>query len=229
MKNTLLAIKKVSALTDKLILFTSITGKDSIVSLDLCAPFFKEILCVYMFKVPGLKYEEKYKQWAERKYSNVKFIETPHPCLVSYIKTGFLGIKKDKSIKNITLQKIIDNIKLSNPGFEWVCFGQKQRDSIQTKFLLNRDDVEYHIICHKTKKFYPLSGWSQDNVLNYIKSKNLIQPVKYNDDKSQSTEIHTIDYLLWVKKNSPEDLKIIFKYFPVTKIKLFEYEYYKTK
>lgn len=41
--------------TDRAILFHSATGKDSLVMLDLMAPFFKEIVCVYMYIVPNLR------------------------------------------------------------------------------------------------------------------------------------------------------------------------------
>ena len=34
--------------TDKCLLFHSATGKDSIVMLDLVAPYFKEVVCVYI-------------------------------------------------------------------------------------------------------------------------------------------------------------------------------------
>ncbi len=230
MKNTIQVIKKVANRTDKVILFHSITGKDSICVLNLIAPYFKEIICIYMYVVPNMNYIEKYKSYIKAKYPNViKIIDTPHYCTISWIRTGFMGIKKNADIKKFNLHSIVDCIRAANPGFEWCCFGMKQGDSIQRKWMLRRKEFEYTIIQQKTKKFYPLSSWSDKDVIAYIEQKRLIKPVKYNKDRSQGDEIYSIDYLLWIQKNSPNDLQKIFIQYLATRIKLYENEYHKTE
>jgi hypothetical protein len=51
-----------------------------------------------MCLVKGLEYENRYIAYAEKKYSNIKFIQVPHYALNSFIKVGYLGIKKDEKI-----------------------------------------------------------------------------------------------------------------------------------
>jgi 3'-phosphoadenosine 5'-phosphosulfate sulfotransferase (PAPS reductase)/FAD synthetase len=226
MKNTIQAIKNISALTEKVILFHSISGKDSICVLDLISSYFKEIICVYMYVVPGLDYINRYKSYIYKKYSNVKqIIDTPHYCTVSWMKTGFMGLRK-KDVKKFELHSIVDFVRTSNPGFEWVCFGMKQSDSIQRKWMLRRKEFEFAITNYKTQKFYPLSSWSDKDVMAYIELKNLLRPIKYNNDRSQGDEIYNIDYLLWIRQNSPSDLEKIFSLYPICKVKLFEYDHH---
>lgn len=56
MKKAISIIKQVSELTDRVILFHSASGKDSIALLDLIHPYFKEIVCVYMYVVKDLQH-----------------------------------------------------------------------------------------------------------------------------------------------------------------------------
>lgn len=44
-------IKNVALKADRVILFHSASGKDSITLLDLISPYFKDIVCVYMYVV----------------------------------------------------------------------------------------------------------------------------------------------------------------------------------
>ena len=55
MKEAINVIRKIAAITDKAVLFHSATGKDSIALLHLMHPYFKEILCVFMYTVKDLE------------------------------------------------------------------------------------------------------------------------------------------------------------------------------
>ena len=67
-------IHNVREKTDTVILFHSGTGKDSIMLLDLCSKSFKKVICVFMYIVKDLDYENRYINWALKKYTNVEFI-----------------------------------------------------------------------------------------------------------------------------------------------------------
>ena len=73
-------IKRIAEQTDKILLFHSATGKDSIVMLDLCAPFFKEIVCVYMWVVPNLACTTRYIKWAEATGAFISPTQPVHLC-----------------------------------------------------------------------------------------------------------------------------------------------------
>ena len=71
-------IKQISKQTERVILFHSASGKDSIALLDLMSPYFKEIVCVYMYVVKDLQHISRYINYACKKYDNVKFVQVPH-------------------------------------------------------------------------------------------------------------------------------------------------------
>ncbi|MDR1562270.1 MAG: phosphoadenosine phosphosulfate reductase family protein [Dysgonamonadaceae bacterium] len=221
------AILKVASATDKAILFHSATGKDSIALLDMIRPHFKDIICVYMYIVPNLEHINKYILWAENRYS-VQFIQTLHYALPSYIKSGNLGMRQNGKVKNYTLGKITDSIRMKT-GIEWVFYGFKQSDGLNRRLMLRT--YEGNCICEKTKKCYPLSEWKNRDVLAYIRQNDLIEPINYGKVGSASSgcAVNDINFLLWCKRNHHDDYRKVIKMFPITEQKVFEYEYHERK
>lgn len=215
-------IADVAKETDRVILFHSATGKDSIALLDLIAPHFKEIVCVFMFIVPGLRHINRYISYASQRYPNARFICVPHYALPSYYKIGYLGCREIPGIKQLTLSKITDAVR-ERTGIEWVFFGFKQSDSMNRRLMLRtyRDEA----INEAQKKCYPLSRYKNADVLAYIERHGLIRPECYGKGQSSGTSIEEINYLLWLRKNFPDDLKKVFKEFPMSERILFEHDY----
>lgn len=111
-------IKRVAEQTDRILLFHSATGKDSIAMLDLCAPYFKEIVCVFMYVVPNLQCVNRYIRWAESTYPNARFIQCPHFNVSSYVKYGYLGCATNPKQKLLSLANITD-IAREKTGIQW--------------------------------------------------------------------------------------------------------------
>jgi 3'-phosphoadenosine 5'-phosphosulfate sulfotransferase (PAPS reductase)/FAD synthetase len=207
--------------TDKVILFHSATGKDSIALLDLLSPHFEKIVCVFMYYVKNLNYEHRYINWATKKYPNAEFIEAPHFAVTSFVKHGYLGIKKDSSVKDRTLKDITKQIKQST-GLDWAFFGFKKIDSIDRRIMLNGlpDGIS-----HSTKNAYPLADYKNSQVLEHINRRNLIPPFCYNKAKpSSGCDISDPTFLAYMKQKYPDDLKKIFNTYPYTEAILFRYE-----
>jgi sulfate adenylyltransferase subunit 2 len=207
--------------TNEIILFHSATGKDSIMLLDILSKKFEKVHCVFMYIVKGLFYENKYIQYAEKKYSNVIFYQTPHYCLNSFVKNGYLGIKKDSKIQKNTVSKIDDKFRLIL-GVNYSVYGFKKTDGITRRFMLNDTD---NGINAKTNKCYPLMNLKNKDVLRYINENNLIQPFNYGTLKpSSGCDISTPEFLYYLKNKYPDDLKKIINIFPHCEFKLFNYE-----
>lgn len=62
-------------------------GRDSLVVLDLCRRFFKNVVCFYMFIVPELRRIEEYFGYAKQHW-NVTILQYPHWVLTNYLKNG---------------------------------------------------------------------------------------------------------------------------------------------
>jgi sulfate adenylyltransferase subunit 2 len=171
--------------------------------------------------VKNLDYENKYIAWAEKKYSNITFIQTPHYALPSFIKYGYLGIKKDESMTKTTISKIDSKIRTTE-NLNWSVYGFKKNDGLTRRLMLNQLPTG---INYKTQKAYPLMALSNANVIRYISDNSLIQPFRYaNDRPSSGCDISQPLFLSYIKKKYPNDLKKIFEQFPFTEAILFRYE-----
>lgn len=210
--------------TDKVILFHSASGKDSITLLDLCASRFKEIVCVFMYIIKDLQHINRYINYATHKYSNIKFIQIPHYALFSYYNYGFLGCEI-RNLKQHTLASLTE-LAREKTGIEWAIFGFKQSDSLNRRLMLRT--YEMNGINRSTKKAYPLSEYKNKDVLEYIIRHNLIKPETYDGTgQSCGTDISSPAYLSMLKRNFPDDYQKVITIFPHCQRILFEDEYKK--
>lgn len=216
-------IDDVARETDSILLFHSLSGKDSIAMLDLCYGKFKRIVCVYMYVVPNLRHMQNYYVYAKRKYPNIEFVQVPHYGYYSMVKTGFMGIKQDEKQRLWTLSDITENLR-KKLGIEWACFGFKQSDSLNRRLMLRSYKGNGKLsISWQTKKFYPLSTYYNKDILNYISYKHLKSPETYGS-KGQScgADISNQVYQKYLKANFPDDLDRIYRMFPQSRIVLMQ-------
>lgn len=220
---TLNSIKTLSNKTDRVVLFHSAAGKDSIALLNMMSPFFKEIVCVFMYMVKDLEHINRYIHWAEKKYPNCRFIQTPHYAYYNLKKHAVHGTERiDYSGWN--LSKIYEKIK-EQTGIEYSVYGFKKNDSMNRRLMLKGYE---NFTNPEGTKIYPLSDWSNKEVIQYIRKNRLIEPIHYGNTgntKSQGTDITDISFLLWMRKNYPNDLKKTIAEFPDCERILFEYDY----
>lgn len=214
-------INELKTRTDEVILFHSGTGKDSIMLLDLCSKNFKKVYCVFMYIVKGLEYENKYINWALNNYSNIEFIQTPHYAIYSFIKNGYLGIKKDAAQKKCTIGKIDAEMR-EKTNVNYSVYGFKKIDGITRRFMLNECAKG---INEKSNKSYPLMDLKNREVLNYISDNRLIPPFNYGTSKpSSGCDISTPEFLYYLEQTYPRDLQKIFTQFPMAQAILFKYK-----
>jgi sulfate adenylyltransferase subunit 2 len=221
--NYLQIIKELRKETNEVLLFHSGTGKDSIMLLDLCAKHFEKVHCVFMYIVKDLDYENRYIKWAENKYPNCTFSQTPHYALYSFIKNGYLGIEKDSSYNKMNIGKIDERMR-KKLNINNSIYGFKKIDGITRRLMLNDCPKGFH---EKTNKWYPLKDLKNSDILNYIKDNDLIQPFNYGTTKpSSGCDISTIEFLLYIRKHYPNDLQKIITQFPLIEVNLFKYDNY---
>lgn len=77
-------VQTAAVLTDSVIVGFS-GGKDSVVSLDLCARYFKRVEAYFMYYVPGLSFQERMLEWAENRYG-ISIYRLPHFELSQFLK-----------------------------------------------------------------------------------------------------------------------------------------------
>lgn len=216
-------IKRLRTKTDTVILFHSGTGKDSIMLADLCSKHFTRVICIFMYLVKDLDYENRYINWAKNKYPNIEFIQTPHYALYSFIRNGYLGIEKIEKYPKTTIAKIDENHR-KKLDIHWSVYGFKKNDGITRRLMLKDTDEGIHL---KTQKVYPLMDLKNTDVLNYIKDNDLIEPFNYGTTKpSSGCDISTPEFQDYLRKYEPNDLKKIYNQFPLAESILFKYDNY---
>ena len=207
---------------DSVILFHSASGKDSIALLDILYPRFKRVVCVYMYVVKDLQHINKYIKYAKTKSPTIEFIQIPHYALFSYIKTGYMGMEKNEKQRGYSLADLTEKVR-EMTGIEWTCFGFKQADGLNRRLMLRT--YEQEAINEPTKKFYPFSAYKNADVIKYIEDNQLKRPETYGKARSSGTNIADINYLLWLRENSPDDLQKTINQFPMVERLIFEHDY----
>lgn len=219
-------IKQLKNKTSKVILFHSMSGKDSIALLDLLYPHFDEVVCVYMYVVKDLDHINRYMNYINSKYPKAKIIQIPHFGVYSYIKAGYLGKKQNPKQRQYNLADLTELVR-EKTGIEWAVFGFKQSDSMNRRLMLRTYEDE--AINEPQKKVYPLSRYKNKDIRHYISENKLIPPESYGKGQSSGTSIDDVDYLLFLRDNYPQDLKKILAEYPLAERKLYEYDYERTK
>lgn len=208
--------------TDSVILFYS-AGKDSIALLDLVAPYFRRVVCVYMYLVPGLAHINKYIEYSKLRYQNVEFYEVPHWNLTYTLKAG-LYCQPQEDVKLMKFSDVANNCRIKF-GIDWCLYGMKQSDNMNRGIMLRGKDYELEAIHPKTKNVYPLSKWGNNEVLAYIRQHRLPEPVRYSERQKSQGLTFNEDCFLYLKKYWPEDLAKILEAFPLAEVILYRAEH----
>lgn len=221
---TIRCIDLVRARSSEVLLFCSL-GKDSLVLLDLLAPRFKRVVCIFMYFVDGLEHVEKYIKWAERRYPNIVFDRIPHWNL-SYVHRGGLYCQPTTRQEE-KLQKLRDVIDLmrAKHGIQDTFLGMKKSDSLNRRLMLNTYDQTTY---DNKGLIYPLADWTQKEVLAYMKQKSIPLPIRYSEKASGGVGFN-LDCFLWMRKNAPQDLAKVLEAYPLSERILWEYDNRNTK
>lgn len=211
-------IRFVREQTDECLVFNS-CGKDSLVTLDLVAPYFRRVVCVFMYFVPGLEHIEKFLSFSLRRYRNVEVLQLPHWNL-SYVKRGGMYCIPDPKQKLLKLRNVIDQAR-EQTGINPVFLGMKKADSMNRRLMLNTYEAAHYT---NGGMAYPLATWTQKEVLAYMQQKRLPMPVRYGKNASNGIGFN-LDCFLWMEKNAPADLRRMYEAFPLSQRILFEYHY----
>ncbi|EYA20515.1 phosphoadenosine phosphosulfate reductase family protein [Bacteroides fragilis str. 1007-1-F  len=103
-------------------------------------------------------------------------------------------------------------------GIYYTFYGMKKADSMNRRLMLNTYENG-----ENAGKVYPLSDWTQKDIISYMKMKKLPEPVRYSKKSSGGIGFN-LECFLWMRENYPNDLKKILKAFPMSERILFEYD-----
>lgn len=214
------AIKTQAQITDKVLVSFSM-GKDSIVTLDLCMKYFKQVQPFFMYLVPDLKFQEEALAKYERHYG-VDIIRVPHFENADFYRYGSFR-DADYSVPRVKIRAIYEAIR-QETGIQWIAGGEKINDSVVRRAMLKHSgsiDVE-------RGRFYPVMYWRDADIKRYMQVNNLLYP-EFNRKLGFSFHSLAGKELSAIKRIYPDDYARILKFFPEAEAGVLQYEAYKQK
>lgn len=158
-------IKTHAKITDSVIVGFS-GGKDSLVTLDLCARYFKNVKAYNLYTVPGLSFQERCLRTYEELY-DIEIIRLPNPDVSERLQKGIFT-PANKDVPKIYFQDIYDYLRIETNMY-WIAGGERISDSIERNAMLKKvGSADF-----KMGRFYPVAYWKEKEILNYIKVRKL--------------------------------------------------------
>ena len=193
------------------------TGKDSVVTLDLCAKYFKNFQICFMYYVRDLEFQEKTLTYYEKKFGK-EILRIPHFDTSYFIKDGYFT-QPDYSVP---ILKITDcwNYARNHFGIDWIVSGETVYDSLQRRAMIRSGGA----INSKTKRIHPLAEWKKSDVLNYIQARKLRTGVEQNKLGFTAEGFEPLG-LIHIKENYPGDFEKMKKVYPIIEAVIKRHEY----
>jgi len=213
-------IHRVRQQTDTAVLYYSAGGKDGIALLDMLSGVFSKVVCVYMYLVPELDHIRPYIKWAQMHYRNVEVVEIPHFQRDIWLANGFFcEPQPDIAVRNIG--QVEEEVRQMT-GLHYAFSGMKGVDGYMKRMRLKMYEKQSGLVTEKGMA-YPLAFWTNKEVLQYIKARNLIAPFVYVEgDVSQGFDL-SLGTMLLMKYRYPADYKRVLSSFPYAEKLLFDF------
>lgn len=213
-------IKTQSKVTDSVIVAFS-GGKESIVTLDLCCKYFKNVKAFFMYIVPNLSFQERTLQWYENKY-DLEIIRLPHMDASMFFRYGCFR-NEDYTFPIVSINDIYRYVRIETDMW-WIAAGERINDSIVRRAMMKKSGS----IDVQRGRFYPISAWNKKEVLDYIKYHKLYLG---QDSRKLGFSFKTLEgrELFMIRENFPDDYEKILHLYPFAEASVKRYELYGEK
>lgn len=210
-------IKTMSKITDSVLVGFS-GGKDSIVTMDLCFKYFKNVVPFFMYICPDLEFQENMLRWYEQKY-NTHIIRVPHMDTSQFFRYGTFRTY-DMNVPIISINDIYSYLR-AETGIWWIAAGERIADSIIRRAMIKNSSS----IDMQRGRFYPISEWKKDEVMQYIKHAKLKLG---NDSKQLHFSFKSLEgcELAFVKEYYPRDYEKLLRIYPFAEAAVMRYKLY---
>jgi hypothetical protein len=198
----------------------SLSGKDSMVSLDLCCQVFSRVEAYHMYFVRGLRCVEDHVDAAARRHG-VPVHYVPHWDLARHMKYGILRNPVNGAEKiRIMAQRDVDRAMTKKTGIYLFATGERASDSFIRRFYTRENDG-LRIREHRSK-VYPIWDWRDADVYAYMKAKKIPSPPKVGVEGRKTSGICLAPYTCrWLAEKHPKDWAKVLEVFPYAVAMLF--------
>lgn len=204
--NLYYTLETASKITDSVLVGFS-GGKDSVVTLDLCMKYFKNVVPYFMYLVKGLEFQEKTIRYYENKY-DVEMLRVPHFMLSDFLRYGSFRMPD----LDVPIIKTVDlyNYMRNETGVYWICAGERISDSIVRRAMIKNSGT----IDSKRGRIYPVAQWNKSNIMSYLKINKL--PLSL-ENKTLGFSFRSLmgEDMIKIKEYFPDDFEKIKRDFPL--------------
>lgn len=195
-------------ITDSVIVSVSL-GKDSLVSLDLCKTYIKNVYAVFGYLLKDLDYQQDMIKKIKKRY-NIQVLQIPAGVRNDLFHAGYLNYQRLHNIPDITDEDFFNTAR-EYFGVEWIARGFKAADSVMRMMSIKK----YGYIRKDTKIFMPVANFNKKALDQYIKEKAIEFPEEYYLHNCPGNLGDLTPYSIYIIKYLyPNDYKKICKRFP---------------
>lgn len=215
-----------ASISDNRCLLSFSCGKDAVAAWIQLKRYFKEIIPVYLYLVPGLSFVERSIKYYEEQFGT-RIIQMPTPAL--YRMMGNYVFQKPssrKAIKKLNIPEFdFDDVfrvvreDLDLPPTTYTAVGVRVNDSLTRRASVKR----FGPINHKRKQFYPVYDWNKQRLIDEISAANLQLAEDYHVWGRSFDGLH-YPFLKPLKDHYPEDYEKVKQLFPLCDLELKRFE-----
>jgi phosphoadenosine phosphosulfate reductase len=213
---------RAAALSGGAVLVALSGGKDSLVTLELCASRFSHVEAFYMYHVQGLACAERSVDSAARR-AGVRVHKVPHPELSTLIKHSVLRPHSDEAAKVVRIKQAdVERMLTAKTGITWFAYGERASDSFARRLYTRKDDG----VRADWRRVYPIWDWLHAEVISYLKQKHIALPERFgaSDKRAMSGFGLFPRPLAWMKRAAPDDYQKVLAVFPYAEAMVLRYE-----
>lgn len=200
-----------------------VSGKDSLAALDVCAQHFERVHGYFMYRVKGLRFQEEYLQYLERRYG-LEILRVPHFELARLLRGQVLRHPTAQASKlRLVKPRHVEDYVRRHFGASWIATGEKYADSLER----NAQIVPCEGLDHKRQRLYPVGLWTDTEVNRYIALRQLPMPPDYRllpHKMRNFGELLALEEIWSIYQHYPDDYERIRAVFPLVDVQIQRYK-----